>query len=366
MSRLSVGRSDTYRCESKAIAESSWANASIHDVLTSVVAAPDKFRGTASAPVIAAAIAAAVTRLGGCCMQRPMADGGEGLLDILGGGNRVTRVTGPLGDAVDAEWRLESGRTAVIESALACGLHLVGGASRNDPIGATTFGVGELIRAVYESGARRLLVGLGGSATTDGGAGALAALQGLSTDLRSVEILVCCDVRTRFTEAAAVFGPQKGASPDEVFLLTQRLRRIRLSTLAARGIDLDDVPGSGAAGGLAGGLLSVGAQLVSGFDTVAELVGLDASMAGASLVVTGEGRLDAASFTGKVVGGVVEQARRHSVPTLVVAGSVDPDVALPSDVHVIDMTCRFGTEKSHTDTAACVAQSVNEFLSRPH
>ena len=144
----------------------------------------------------------------------PVADGGEGFLDVLGGPNRSTMVMGPLGDPVDAPWRLAKG-TAVIEMARASGLQLVGGAAGNDPIAATTYGTGELVAAALDAGARRILVGVGGSATTDGGLGALRAIFAPHR-LRRVELFVACDVRTRFTEAAAVFAGQKGATPAEV------------------------------------------------------------------------------------------------------------------------------------------------------
>src|SRR5690606_10868874 len=137
-----------------------------------VLAAPDKFRGTASAPDVAAAVCRAVVAAGGECDEAPMADGGEGTLDALGGPNRTTTVTGPLGDPVDAEWRLDR-RSAVIEMARASGLEVVGGPESNDAVAASTFGTGELIAAAVERGAKEVIVGVGGSATTDGGLGAL-------------------------------------------------------------------------------------------------------------------------------------------------------------------------------------------------
>ncbi|MDQ6697454.1 MAG: glycerate kinase, partial [Actinomycetota bacterium] len=140
-----------------------------------VVAAPDKFRGTATAAEVAGAVASAVRQRGGQCIEVPLADGGEGTLEALGGPNRSTVVTGPLGDAVAAEWRLHRG-TAVVEMARASGLELVGGADANDPIAAATHGTGELLAAALDAGAQRLIIGVGGSATTDGGLGALRSL----------------------------------------------------------------------------------------------------------------------------------------------------------------------------------------------
>src|SRR5215212_5374766 len=189
-----------------------------------VVSATDKFRGTATAAQVADAVAAAVRSRGGTCDCVPVADGGEGTLDVLGGPNRRTVVMGPLGDPVDAAWRL-AGRTAVIEMARASGLGLVGGAEGNDPVSATTHGTGELVSAALEQGARRVIVGMGGSATTDGGLGAIRAIWA-APRLRGVELVGACDVRTRFVDAARVFAPQKGATPAQVELLTRRLERL--------------------------------------------------------------------------------------------------------------------------------------------
>jgi len=169
-----------------------------------VVAAPDKFRGTASAAEVAAAVAQSVVDAGGFAVEVPMADGGEGTLEALGGPNRTTRVTGPLGRPVEASWRLD-GSTAVIEMALTSGLLLAGGSDGNRALDATTAGTGELIRLAVEQGARRVLVGMGGSATTDGGLGALRAM-GSPARYRGVDLLVACDVRTSFVEAAEVDG----------------------------------------------------------------------------------------------------------------------------------------------------------------
>ena len=174
-----------------------------------VLAATDKFRGTATAADAAAAVCRAIERAGGTATAVPLADGGEGTLDVLGGGNRRTTVMGPLGDPVDAPWRLNGG-TAIVEMARASGLVLVGGAEGNDPIAATSHGTGELIATALDAGAKRILVGMGGSATTDGGLGAMRAIW-TPGRLRGAELVAACDVRTRFVDAAEVFAPQKGA-----------------------------------------------------------------------------------------------------------------------------------------------------------
>src|SRR6185312_6396383 len=259
-----------------------------------LLAAPDKFRGTLSAHEAAAAIAAGAAGAGWAAVVLPLADGGEGTLEVLGGGNRRTTVAGPLGEPVGAAWRLEDDGTALIEAALACGLSLAGGPEGNDPLRATSRGVGELIAAAVAEGARRVVVAVGGVASTDGGAGARDALP---TPL-PVRVDVACDVDARFLDAADVFAPQKGATPQQVRLLRERLARL----------DVPDLPGAGAAGGLAGGLAAAGARLLPGFDLVAARLGFEERLAEADLVVTGEGRLDATSFTGKVVGRVVERA----------------------------------------------------------
>jgi len=326
-----------------------------------VVIAPDKFKGTASARSVTRAIADRLWELGHDTTELPMADGGEGFLDVLGGANRTDTVTGPLGQPVEAGWRL-SKRLAVIEMAMASGLDLVGGADENDPVAATTAGTGELIELAVESGARRVLVGVGGSATTDGGLGALQALHPPQR-LRGVEVVVACDVRTRFVDAASVFGPQKGASPAQVELLRRRLERLAQVFLAESGVDVQALEGSGAAGGLAGGLATLGAELVSGFDVVAEEVGLDEALEGADLVVTGEGFLDEESFDGKVVGGVASLAAIMGVPCLAVVGEVvEPLPELPVGLTVVSLTERFGADESLARPGRCAARAVADHL----
>lgn len=327
-----------------------------------VVAAVDKFRGTASAAEVAAAIANACWEAGHDCTEFALADGGEGLLDALGGANRTTRVTGPLGDPVDAPWRFHRG-TAVIEMALASGLALAGHAAGNRPLDATTAGTGELIDAALRAGATRVIVGLGGSATTDGGLGALRAIA-TPARLRGVELLVACDVTTPFTEAAAVFGPQKGATPAQVELLTGRLERLGQQYLADYGVDVQAIPGSGAAGGLAGGLAALGGRLVGGFDLVADELGLAEALDSADLVITGEGHLDAPSFAGKVVGGVARLAGAADVPVAAIVGVADPDVAdlLPTYA-IADL---FGIDRALAEPLWCVehaaARALTELL----
>jgi glycerate kinase len=326
-----------------------------------VVIAPDKFKGTASARAVARSVADRLWELGHDTVELPMADGGEGFLDVLGGANRTDVVTGPLGEPVEAGWRL-SRRVAVIEMAAASGLDLAGGAEENDPVAATTAGTGELISIAVESGARRVLVGVGGSATTDGGLGALQAIHPPQR-MRGIELVVACDVRTRFVDAAPVFGPQKGATTAQVELLRRRLERLAQVFLSESGVDVQALEGSGAAGGLAGGLATIGAELISGFDLVADEARLDEAIEGADLVVTGEGFLDDESFDGKVVGGVASLAAELGVPCLAVVGEVvEPLPELPSGLSVVSLTERFGTEESRARPGRCAAEVVADHL----
>jgi glycerate kinase len=308
-----------------------------------LLACPDKLRGTLTAREAAAAIAAGAARAGWEAVELPLADGGEGTLAALGGGNRTARVTGPLGDPVEAEWRLADG-VAVVEAAQACGLQLAGGAARNDPLRATSRGVGELLAAALEAGAERIVVAVGGVASTDGG---VAAVEALRTFLPlPVPLEVACDVQARWLDAADVFAPQKGATPEQVTLLRERLA----------GLDVPDLPGAGAAGGLAGGLAALGARLLPGFDLVAAHVRLDERIAEADLVVTAEGRLDETSFAGKVVGGVLSRAAQAGIAALVVAGEVA--AAVPPAARALSLVERCGRERALSDPAACLKEVV--------
>jgi glycerate 2-kinase len=331
--------------------------------MRTLLAAPDKFRGSASAPEVAAAIAAAAEAAGWGCVQLPLADGGEGTLDAFGGANRTTTVTGPLGTPVEAPWRMGDDGVAVVESARASGLDLAGGAEGNDPMGATSGGTGELVAAAIAEGARRVIVSLGGSATTDGGFDTVEVLEAFAPfDGREgrAEVLVACDVRTPFRDAAVVFGPQKGASPEQIVELTGRLDRLASLYKKRYGVDLATVEGSGAAGGLGGGLAALGARLVPGFGLIAEHTGLDEAIRSADAVITGEGKLDEESFNGKVVGGVLELAQERGVPALVVAGVVDGEVA--GRVTSVSLLEQFGSEASWGDPLRCVTQAAEQWL----
>jgi len=322
-----------------------------------VLCCPDKFRGSLTASAAADALAAGVGRSGRPAVILPLADGGEGTLDVLcpdRGDRRRARVTGPLGAPVEAEWGLRDG-TAVVEMARASGLALVGAA--NDPWHASTTGTGELLAEALAARPDRVIVAVGGSATTDGGLGALEAL---GFALGDIEVLVACDVTTTFVDAARTYGPQKGATPDAIARLEARLEALADRYRERFGVDVRDLPGAGAAGGLAGGLAAAGARLVPGAPLVAELAGLSAALDGASLVLTGEGRLDATSFAGKVVGHALAEARRAGVPAAVVAGDVVRG-ELPAGVRAVSLVERSGSAAvAHVDAASLVADAAAE------
>ncbi len=335
-----------------------------------LVAAPDKFRGTATASEVAAAAAGAARAAGWTADEVPMADGGEGILEAVHGEVHRSTVAGPLGDPVDAEWRMVGpsaagqGPTAVLESALVIGRALLPSPSGDDPVRASTTGVGQLVLAALGAGARRVVVGVGGSSTSDGGWGAVEAI-GAPARLGGAELVVACDVVTPFRRAAEVFGPQKGATPSQVAVLTARLDELAARYRRDLGVDVDALPGAGAAGGLAGGLAALGARLQPGFDLVADLVGLPERLARADLVVTGEGRLDPSSFEGLVVGGVVALVGGRA-PVLCVVGDADraavAQASASNGVEVVSLTGRAGSARARREVAALVAEVVSERL----
>ena len=323
-----------------------------------VLAAVDKFKGTATAAQVAAAIGHACWELGHACVEQPVADGGEGTLEALGGANRTSVVTGPLGDAVKAEWRLHRG-TAVIEMARASGLTLVGGAAGNDAMAATTTGTGELIDQALDLGAKKIVVCLGGSATTDGGLGCVRAITAPHR-LRSVQLLVACDVQTLFADAAPVFGPQKGASPAQVDMLRGRLERLAQLYEEQYGVDVRNLPGTGAAGGLAGGLVALGGRLLPGFDLVADELDLHDRIAAADIVITGEGYLDEQSFDGKVIGGVQALCADAGRPVAAIVGDSAPKVS--DRIKHRSLAQEFGLERAMNEPLWCIERAASSLL----
>jgi len=317
-----------------------------------VVIAPDSYKGSLTSVEVASALARGwhQARLDDEILLAPLADGGEGTLvaiEAAGGWEwRTAPATDPIGRPVDARWlRSTDGTHAVVELAEASGLSRLAAAER-DPVGATTLGTGEVLRAVVDDGIRSITLGIGGSATSDGGAGILRALGAvidwpaptlslaeLDPRLAGVDLRIACDVTNPLLGprgAAATYGPQKGASPPQVAELDARLARYADAMLDATGRDERETPGAGAAGGTAFGLLSIAdrfgsIRLVPGVDVVMEETGLRDKVAGAGVVLTGEGRIDAQTAFGKTALGVAKVARDAGVPCIAVGGGVEPD-----------------------------------------
>src|SRR5579875_1911739 len=303
------------------------------DIPTDVLVAPDSFKGTFSSQTVAAAIVRGLTGSGQAATVLPVADGGEGTLaaltPALGLEELAVRVSDPLGRPVDAGFGFGPGGVAVVEMAAASGLSLVAEEER-DALAASSYGTGELIAEAVAAGARTIYVAVGGSATTDGGQGALQAIEERG-GLGDASLTVLCDVRTPYELAPSVFGPQKGASAAQVGELEQRLAR--LATQLPR--DPRGVPMSGAAGGLAGGLWAqFGAELVGGAAFVLSAVAYDLRMRAARAVITGEGRLDRQSLVGKIVSEVATRARQAGVPCHAVVGSNALDLF---DLRILDL-----------------------------
>ncbi|MBX7453187.1 glycerate kinase [Mycolicibacterium sp. 3033] len=301
-----------------------------------VLIAPDSFGDSLTAVEAARAIATGweSARPGDRLILAPQSDGGPGFVDVLAsrlGERRTQRVSGPLSTDVDADWVFDPGppATAYIECAQACGLALLGGApTTRTAVDAHTRGVGELIAAALDAGARRVVVGLGGSGSTDGGRGMIEALGGLTAArdlLTDVDLIAASDVEHPLLGprgAAAVFGPQKGADPATVDALEERLAAWARELEDTAGVAISDQPGAGAAGGLGAALLALGARRESGAAIIASHTHLDADLDAADLVVTGEGRFDDQSLHGKVVSALAAGAGRRGLPVLVMAGQV--------------------------------------------
>lgn len=332
--------------------------------LPKVLIAPDKFKGSLSAPEVSDSIARGLRAVVPDVQidQAPMADGGEGTVEALvsatGGRLAQAQARGPLGDPVDASFGLlGSDETAVIEMASASGLVLIP-ADRRDPLRASTFGTGELLLAALEAGATRIILGIGGSATNDGGAGLAQALgfrllddqgrdlepgggaldrlaridpSGRDPRLNSVQIAVACDVNNPLTGpqgASRIFGPQKfppdrPPSSETIDQLDHNLAHLAEIIARDLGVDTTSIPGSGAAGGLGGGLVAfAGGRLEPGIDLVIDAVKLADRLSGVCLCLTGEGRLDGQTASGKTAVGVARLARHLGVPTIALAGSI--------------------------------------------
>ncbi|HEX2089076.1 MAG TPA: glycerate kinase [Actinomycetota bacterium] len=361
-----------------------------------VLVAPDKFKGTLTAPEAAEAIATGWRRGDPSSEIEiiPMADGGEGTLEALvsgvGGERFRERVAGPLDEPVDAEFavvRAPEGPTGVVEMARASGLELLPTA-RRDPRRTTTRGTGELILAACRRGARRVLVCIGGSATNDAGAGMAQALGVRLLDregrqlrsggaallelsridvtridplVRDVEFVAATDVDNPLVGprgASAVYGPQKGASPEDVHLLDEALRHFAAVVYRDLGVDIRDMPGAGAAGGLGGGLVAfLGARLRSGVDVVMEAVRLKERMQGIALVITGEGAFDEQSLRGKAPAGVLRMAEELRIPAMVLCGEQRVD---RPGTKIWSLAERFGREAARERARQLLAELAAE------
>ena len=317
-----------------------------------VLIAPDSFKGSLTSVQVARALADgwSAARPDDSVLLCPLADGGEGTLEAIAAAGgwewREAAVTDPLGRMIRARWlRSADGSRAVVEMAEASGLSRVA-ASERDPIAATSAGTGELIRAAIDGGATSIVLGIGGSATTDGGAGLLRALgaaadrdaghvdlSGLDGRLRGIELAVACDVSNPLlgaSGAAAIYGPQKGATPAQAADLDARLAGFADALEGAAGTAVRHVAGAGAAGGVGFGLLAIAARFGSfalrpGVDLVMDATDFSSRLAGAGLVITGEGRIDAQTAFGKTALGVAKSAAAAGVPCIAVGGAVEKE-----------------------------------------
>ena len=304
-----------------------------HGPYRKVVVAPDSFKGCLSAQEVASTLTSALRGLHPEweVVGHPLADGGEGTVDVLtpalGGEFRLAVVSDPLGRPVTARYGLLAD-TAIIEVAEACGLKHLEPSERN-PLTASTYGVGELLMAAWAEGARRFVIGLGGTATCDGGAGMLQ-VPGLREVLKGCSVELLCDVEIPFIGpegAVRRYAPQKGASEADLDILEERMKAFAGTLLAETGVDLLTLPGAGAAGGLAGAFMACfGAEYRSGIDRILDLTGFDAVAEGADLMITGEGKSDRQTLSGKVALGVLH--RSEGTPVVLLSGRIEDTEAL--------------------------------------
>ncbi|MFF5082648.1 glycerate kinase [Actinoplanes sp. NPDC000266] len=344
-----------------------------------VLICPDKFAGTLSAPEVAEAVTEGWTGSGDELISRPIADGGPGFIEVLAGslgGRRIPVDTvDPLGRPTSGEVLLV-GSTAYVESAQACGLHLLTREER-DPNTTSSYGLGLLLLAAVEAGAAEVVIGLGGSATNDAGAGMLAALGAPPVDvagyalpyggaylnaaaslggtpmLRQVSLIAATDVDNPLTGlhgASKIFGPQKGASEEDVYRLDAALEQFSGVLERTFGLtDLEVAPGGGAAGGIGAALIALGGRVVSGIGLVSTAIGLEKELDAADLVITGEGSFDHQSLRGKVVAGIAGGARDRGLPCVVLCGRNETgfrEAASAGVTETYSLTEHFGSEET--------------------
>lgn len=370
-----------------------------------VIISPDSFKGSLSATQAAEAISAGIRRAAPDTetVLIPLADGGEGTVEAFvtaaGGMLIPVTVTGPMGVPVEAFIGVLDDGTAVIEMAAASGLTLVPDDQKN-PTLATSYGTGELIKAALDAGCTSLILGIGGSATNDGGVGMIQALGGRFRDasgreigpgggelirIRSIDLTdldprlkqtpltVACDVEnplTGPTGASAVFGPQKGATPEMIHALDEGLRNLAEVIRRDLGVDVEHARGAGAAGGMgAAALAFLGGKLETGIEIVLRVAGFQSALDGAALVFTGEGRVDSQTLQGKVINGVLNASAAHQVPVVVLAGTVQPEGynlvnhGAAAVVAIVDRTMTLGEAKEHAESLLCQsAESVMRLI----
>ena len=327
---------------------------------------PDSFKGTMSSSEIISIMKERILHYHPECqiVSIPVADGGEGSVDsfltALGGEKIQVKTKGPWNEEMDSFYGILPDKTAVIEMAASAGLPLVG--DRKDPSETTTFGVGELILDAARKGVRKLVIGLGGSATNDAGCGAAAACgvsffdkdgnkfipvgatldkiahidtSTMDEDVKKMTITAMCDIDNPFygdTGAAAIFGPQKGADPEMVKVLDEKMKHLASLVSTELGIELQQIPGSGAAGGMGGGMKAFfGAALEMGIDVVLNTTGFEKLAEGADMIFTGEGKIDTQSLRGKVVIGVARRATKIGIPVIAVVGDIGDDISAAYD-----------------------------------
>lgn len=357
-----------------------------------IVVVSDSFKGTLSSLEICRLARQAVSAVFPACQVDtvPVADGGEGTVDCfveaIGAEQVSVPVTGPFGEPLEAAYA-RKGSLAVLEMAAAAGLPLVG--DRGDPERTTTYGVGQLVRHAVDHGCREILLGIGGSATNDGGCGCAAALgavffdetgvpflpvggtldqiaridlSGASALLAGVRVTVMCDVENPLygpTGAAHIFGPQKGADGAMVERLDRQLRALDRCIRRELGMNLSALPGGGAAGGMGAGCVAfLGAELRSGIEAVLDAVDFESRLAGADLVLTGEGRIDSQSVHGKVISGVARRTAPRGIPLVALVGAIDPSA---SAAYGLGVTAMFGIDREGEDFANSTPKSGENY-----
>lgn len=355
-----------------------------------IVACPDSFKGSLPSVEAADAIERGILRALASAevIKLPLADGGEGTVDALVratcGETRAVTVKDPLLRDVQARIGiLGDGETAAVEMASASGLYLLSESQRN-PLITTTYGTGQLLLAAADTGARRIIIGIGGSATNDGGAGSMTALGARFLDADGVDLppggaaladlhhidltgfsfppQVALQVASDVTNplcgpngASAVYGPQKGATPGMVAILDAALARLAEVIRTDLGKDVADLPGAGAAGGLGAALMAfLGAEMRSGIETVLEAVDFDRAIVGADLIITGEGRLDSQTAAGKVISGVLKRSKPAGIPVIALAGSIEGDI---SALHDSGLTAAHAITPAGTDLATAMSRT---------